>query len=504
MPVQMLCRSSLPLSCLDSTCFLSSRPLSRLFSAGPALLDLFQADCLDQEPTVLIVLSLADERLYAIENVLSSRGAYALCRLASWLTKRDIEVLGHRKGARDCLKTDQGMKRRMTTMQFGSKNSDWWHGAAISGVTTEPSAKKRRIGGPMLKLEMPSPRFKTEGVKVTVDILTKTPSSALLHEGKEQKMIREATPPPASLADDPKMALSVNELTNNLIRQYLDSLYLSRTSLAYFAKGPLSRLRGAAGDAECVLSLLDLTEFLRSAMLTPSLLEKKYKETLPAVIRDVYAFDDNDDEDNGNASTPYRVNRQKFGQRRKKRKVKLPKPAKNGLFPDEEEVIRKWWLSSDENLATENCNGSFLSPFRSKVEAMKVRIAALRLREIFGQVIIVLEILAIEKSSAFTDEGKKEDAIRQVNVTSDKDNQGDANCKQRRTKKKQDINLILDLLVDKLCIWRSIEQQDLSFKDSSRLEDNLPDNNASKVISPNVSGSTNLLSDFCVEVVVPL
>ena len=475
--------------------------MSRLFSAPPDLLDSLQGNSLEREATVLIVISLADERLYAIENVLSSHGTYALCRLASWLTRSDVEVLDHVKGARECLKADQGAKRRITAMQLGSEKSDWWHVATISGVSTEPFTKKRRIGGPMLKMEMPPPKFKAEEMNGPVDT-SMAPSSVPLKGVKGQKIKREATSSPAPILEDPKITLSVDELTNNLIHQYLDSLYLSRTSLAYFAKGPLSRLRGAAGGVECVLSLLDLTKFLRSAMLSPPLLEKKYKETLPAVIRDVYAFDDDDDKDDGNLSTSNRVKQQKQGRKKKKRNGKLLKPAKNGLFPEEEEVIRKWWLSSDWALATDNCNSSSLSPFKSKVEAMKVRVAALRLREIFAQIIIALEIMAIERSSAFRDEGKKDDANGHDNVTLDKDNQGDANCKQRRTKKEQDVSLILDLLVDKLCIWRSIEQQDLCFKGSSRSEDGAPDSNAIK--TSKVSGNTDMLSDFSVEVVVPL
>lgn len=504
MPVQILRRSSLPLSFVDSACSLPSRPLSRLFSARPDLLGALQSDSLGLEPTVLIVASLADERLYAIENVASSRDTYALCRLASWLTKRDIEVLDHVKGAKECLKADRGAKRRMTMMQLGSEKSDWWHGAAISAVSIYPLAKKRRICGPILKMGMPSPRLEAEESKDPIDLFAKQPSFASLQDGKGQEIKREASPSPSSLVEDPKSTLSFDELKNNLIHQYLDSLYLSRTSLAYFAKGPLSRLRGAASGTGCVLSLFNLTEFLRSAMLTPSLLEKKYKETLPATIRDVYAFDINDDEDDANLSTSNKVKQQENRQKKKKRKGNSLKPAKNGLFPDEEEVIRKWWLSSDKILATENCNSSSLSPFKSKVEAMKARVAALRLREISGQIIIALEILAIERSSAFTDEVRKEDVVGQDNVVSNKGGQAETNCKQRRTKKKQDTSLILDLLVDKLCIWRSIELQDLSFKNSSRSEDSVLHSEASKTSSRNVSGNTDLLFDFCVEVVVPL
>ena len=497
-PIQLLRRSSLPFSFLDSVCSISAGPLSRLFSARSTLLNFLRGDGAGTEPVVLIVISRVDERLYAIEDA-TSQGTYALCRLAYWVTKRDVEILGLEEDSMACRTVEQTGRKRERMAKLNVNKSNWWHAAALPRPQAEPLAKKRRLNGPVLKMEMSHlQKVKVEDTIDSVDAVVSHPFPPPLQKEKEMKT-KEPTPSHAAVIEDPKMTLSGDELTGNLIQHYLDALYLSRTSLAYFAKGPLSRLRGAAGGEGRVLSLLDLSDFLRSAMLTPSLLEKKYKETLPGVIKEVYVSDDDDDDD-GSLSTPSKAIKRRERQK-KRRKRRLLRPGKNGLFPDEGEMIRKWWLSCDRSLAATSGSSS-ASPFKSKIEAMKVRLATLRLREIFAQIIIALEILAVEGSSAFADERKMEDASGQGDVAHNKnksDKSEDACSKQHGKKKRQNIQLVLDLLVDKLCIWRSVEQQVSGFKDSSRSEDALPGGNAK-----NISESFDLLSNFCVEVIIPL
>src|ERR1700760_233721 len=68
-------------------------------------------------------------------------------------------------------------------------------------------------------------------------------------------------------------------------------------SLAYFAKGPLSRARSAFHlDLESNLDMVDLTDFLRSLILTTVQIDKKYRETIPGVISNMKALIDSSDE----------------------------------------------------------------------------------------------------------------------------------------------------------------------------------------------------------------
>ena len=514
---------------------------------------------------MLIVSSRVDGRFYAIEDAMAPRGTYALCRLANWVTREDVEMLGGGGKGREederraCRNTKDWMGREGMA-KLGVDRSNWWHAAVIPGPrrVDERLFKRRRLDGPrpMLKIGTGmscAQKVKAEGMDRLLDATTTTSNPSLSLSTSQQKeveieadMFKAPTPShptisttitTTTIVEDPKTTPSADELTGNLIHHYLDSLYLSRISLAYFAKGPLSRLRGAAvaGGVDCekgggrrVLSLLELADFLRAAMLTPSLLEKKYKETLPAVIRGVYGSDDDDDNndhDGSGLSTLMKAAKPDEKQRKRKERKKRPlKPGKNGLFPNEEDVVKKWWLTCDRGLAGggEFSSSTTVSPFKTKVEAMTARLGALRLREIFAQIIIALEVLAVEGSSAFADEQKAEDAVAaaadattagQGDIAHEKKKakkgeedkvENDVKSKQRgrqkAKKKKQDVQLVLDLLVDKLCIWRSIEQQELSFKESSSRDGNATrDGKARKDLE-----STDVLADFCVEVIIPL
>jgi hypothetical protein len=77
--------------------------------------------------------------------------------------------------------------------------------------------------------------------------------------------------------------------------------------------------------------------------------------------------------------------------------------------------------------------------------------------------------------------------------------ESDAKPKKKRKKKVQDIKLLIDLLLDKLCIWQSVEQdEDVSYlAKGSKFGDTL-DANSSK------SASGDRLQNFCIEVIVPL
>ena len=72
---------------------------------------------------------------------------------------------------------------------------------------------------------------------------------------------------------------------------------LAQGSLAYFAKGPLSRARSTFNlDLESELDMNDLIEFLKSFILTTVQVDKKYRETVPELVSKIKPTLDSSDE----------------------------------------------------------------------------------------------------------------------------------------------------------------------------------------------------------------
>ena len=463
-------------------------------------------------PLVLVVTS-SDGRLYVVESMPAParEGTFALCRLAEWVTVGELVglpegVAGWRSRAlkmygRKCVGKDMG---RDEDDGGHGDNDDWWRAAALPYPTAEQLARKRRrVGGPVLVM----------GWTGTLDKTVEGGSIPVVHAEKEgdgekvtSRKIDSTVPSGHADVDGSEgrvSSISPDEAYATLVHHYLEQLYHSKTSLAYFAKGPLSRLRAAAataGEEGSALSLHDITTFLRSITLTPTLLEKKYKETLPEVIRNAvttYPSDDGED-DLPFPSAPHaeRTKQRKGAKtsKSKSRKVKV-KLRKNGLFTGEEENVRRWWWCWRPG-ASDDCPGS--EPrFVSRVEASKVHLGALRLREIFAQVIVALEILALEESSAW----KRERGGEACEDGGEKGGCQGKKSKGRKSKKTQDVRVVLDLLVDKLCIWRSVDQLEAGFGQSAHAGGEQDGKKGGK--SDDADGS-DVLVNFCVEVVIPL
>jgi len=293
-------------------------------------------------------------------------------------------------------------------------------------------------------------------------------SPEALRPGAEQ-------PVAASFAnEDSTEQVTAQQFFETLATQYLDTLYLSRTSLAYFAKGPLSRVRAAfqSGDHADLL-LAELTQFLRTMLLSQKLLDSKYREKITEVIRTLPPVSASD------------TNGKKL--QRKSRKVKRLEPGKDGLYPSESEHIQKWWHSSEASLPSKHSDGDAL---------LRQRVAELRTRETLAQLIIALEALAIEALPAHQEliaKPKEEAEISQDTANVDMVDQ-----KKRKAKAPQNLAVLVDLLVDKLCIWQSLEQDDILLEVSEGKGDGAAPGKDTK------ASTSDVLSGFCVEVLVPL
>lgn len=169
----------------------------------------------------------------------------------------------------------------------------------------------------------------------------------------------------------------------------------------------------------------------------------------------------------------------------KARRSKKPSVGKNGLYPGEEANIARWWLSRD--LSSVACDSA-----DAREEATRSAVLGQRARETQMQIVLSLETLALESAAA----------SQQVENLPPTDHiQGDdgAQKKKKNLKKPQDLSVLLDLLVDRLCIWQSMSVDETK---TSNGEDRPVSPHGAKPTAK-VVGSDHL-RQFCVDVVLPL
>ncbi|KAI4852315.1 hypothetical protein E4T44_01563 [Aureobasidium sp. EXF-8845] len=393
-------RASLPLSYINN----GDTP-TRIFSA-----DLPQLDHDAQCPSLVLVARLESvpaQSLYAVERVGHKR--YALCKLAAWLQTCHIEAL---------VSSASTVVAPLPSPPLDASNLSWWQPTQVQPTPHNTSRKAPCLS---LCLRLP-PQFES-----TLQFEPHLDSQSL-----DQPALPDET---CETAED---------FLDRFLSQYLDTLYLSKTPLAFFTKGPLSRLRAAfTTDQVRGASLPDLVRFLRSLIYSSSTADKKYRDKFPELLKELPA--QHVDLDNTPAT-------------KKKRRKKKLKPDKYGLLPEEADFFAKWWYQ-DESYAP--CD-------ETAEQSLKRKSQQLRTRETFMQVVLILEVLSLE---ALPDSKVQEEAPLS------------------KSKKSDSITTSLELLVDRLCIWHSLHAADL-LGDAPK-----PDKTA--------KDGVNQLHSFCVDVVIP-
>ncbi|KAI7010459.1 hypothetical protein D0869_12636 [Hortaea werneckii] len=450
-PLTLLPRAQLPLSYLDP-----AHNSNRLFSA--------HINALEQEnelgdACILIAEESKEKRLYAIER--AKWRTYVLCRLGSWINQ---DALAKTPCVAD--NSSQHTKRRATQVGDGQP---WWARAAVS----LPEASYRNAD---------------DGVKVRLDM--QPMDAKVKQEERETQATPDDGPPipenepsesqPAEPTHSPMPTMTATDVLQDLTKHYLDALYLSRTSLAYFTKGPLSRARAAfttAPDTPNDLRPSELIAFLRDAVLSMNVMDKKYRDTLPAQIKDLPALD---------LGSPDHA--EKTQKKRKPKKWKA-KRDKLGLFSDEKEYVEKWWREHDESVNSSAPN------LGETIEAgLKRRLPRLRSRETYLQLVLALEVLALEASLPASEQQPQDSAARSLNVeTQGADSQDGTAAKKAKAKKPMDLPALLDTLVDRLSIWHSLEGLSPAKKST--------EGEASTGVPGNAANDE--LRDFCIEVIIP-
>ncbi len=213
----------------------------------------------------------------------------------------------------------------------------------------------------------------------------------------------------------------------------------------------------------------DLIRYLKSLVMATTLIDKKYRETVPQIVSEAKTLVGSSDE---------------CESKRKKKKPRKMKLGKDGLYPAEDYHIRRWWntykpeLHDDEVVA--------------KPEEVKYHISCLRTRETQLQVILILEILALEKLRPAEDTMESQLPGMEVK-TPTKPALAETVPKRRD---KHNFPVLVDLHVDRLCIWQTTTLDEVkSLAESQRHGQEMHE-----------SGKANCdpLSDFCVDIIIPL
>jgi len=445
-PLHLLPRSQLPLAYLDTL-----NGGSQLFSAHIHILESVHAA--EQEPYLLIAEEGQAKRFYAIER--AKRRTYALCRLGTWVSRQQLE----RSAETALYHCAPPMKRH--ALPSGLQGQPWWKAASVN----IPDGMTCVVGG-SIPNETPSLSMKLVPTSSEVDLT-----------GKPLGMPATTEDPQPPSGEPGFGRFNTQDMLQELAKHYMDTLYLSRTSLAYFTKGPLSRARAAfAGQSSSQSRPTELINFLRDSILTASLMDRKYKDGIAGVIKELVPH---------GLGTPGQASKSK-----KKRKWRS-KRDKFGFFVDERERLETWWTTQNDTSAISNSGDTIDA-------ALKRRLTRLRSRETYMQIILALEVLALETTYPARMENE---TVKQADANDSQAKQSvDINLQAHRSevaitvekqkaRKSADLPALLEMLVDRLCIWHSL------------------DSHASAKIGANSETRTEAgnddLRDFCVEVIIP-
>lgn len=217
--------------------------------------------------------------------------------------------------------------------------------------------------------------------------------------------------------------------------------------------------------------MTDLIEFLKSLILTTVQIDKKYRETIPEIITKLKDRIESSDEG-----------------RKRKRKPKKMKLGKSGLYPLEDENVMRWWAANKPEPNDEAATTS---------SQVKSHVSILRTRETKLQMILIMEILALEPLKAAGESGE---AILPTlpGVADSGDLLENALHPQPKKRNKHNLPVLLDVHADRLTIWQS------TASDEQLLLEDAPSSQTPLDSSLEKKASSEPLRDFCVDVIVPL
>lgn len=454
-PLMLLPRESLPLSTLDLSAPSGEYPTGpgRFFESHIRILDLDGR--LRQAPSVLLARSDVTRNVYAIER--HQLGLYVVCKLGSWVSIEKLSKLAEACYAPRCNPVQKPSAADgdapLTSHQFHKENKR--KRQAIEELQSMVRKRQKSLAPESQEALCQSP------------IPSQVPDQQVMSDTPAIQV-----PQPGPLEPSADAQVSAQAIFQNIRSQYFEALYHSKGSLAYFAKSTLSKARAAFHfDCDANLEMKDLLAFLKSIVVAVPQIDKKYKETVPKLIEEMKLLAESSEESS------------RKSKRRKSTKLKL---GKDGLWTGEIEQVKKWWTANKPD-AREDDDAP------SNPKEIKYHISCLRTRETQLQMIILLEVLALEAMGLAQD---TPDA--QLPGIPAEDQPKEAVEVPLKKKDKHDYHALLNLHADRMSIWQTTLLEEMKMiaaeaqtKSGQQLhKSDRPDSDPSK--------------DFCVDIIVPL
>ena len=215
----------------------------------------------------------------------------------------------------------------------------------------------------------------------------------------------------------------------------------------------------------------DLIDFLKGLVMSTVVIDKKYRETIPGIVATMKTL--LQDSDNG---TP----------KPRKRKAKTPRLGKDGLYPGEIDHVRRWW-ASHRPVSSGDDDKTFTAT------ESKYHISCLRRRETQLQMILILEMLALEPLAL-----AKGTECQLPGTESQAPSREASQEPSTRKRNKHNLPVLLDVHADRLCIWQSTTLDEVKAVAESQMPTG--GHEGEKLDNAN----SDPLRDFCVDIITPL
>jgi DNA replication regulator SLD3 len=472
-PVVTLSRADLPFIWLDNVPASTGPPSGYLFEANGSILQILA-------PKQCMIARLSPNgRLYALER--AEHAVYTAMLVRNSITEDQCRDLA--SGTVPIFSIDSLQSTKPISSHHGRSASE--SSASSRRITVPPSPKqpKNKKGALARKSILArtdsraeSPTYASGEVAVSPGAESPMLSASLLQESPVDLVAHQDTvdqdsgPGPAeevrphaetvadTNVDVEQQSIPTLAPVDDLRNQYLETLY-TRTPLAFYAKGPLSRARNLCKDAEPAVTQDELKDIYASLVLASKKLDTKYKESVPIFLRHLTIPPDE-------------------AQVTKKKTPKKIKLGKDGFYTGEFELLRRWW---DDRATT---------PVGTNSEAAVKRHAEeLRNREAEMQLLLILEIMLIESlAEAKANVEALEDFVVKVESV-EKDEVEEV----KKKRKQRNFATELDALLDRLCIWHTVTIDD--FLISPEKHSDGSDSTAQR--------SKDKLKEFCTDIIVP-
>lgn len=215
----------------------------------------------------------------------------------------------------------------------------------------------------------------------------------------------------------------------------------------------------------------DLVEFLKSLTMSTVQVDKKFRETLPELVKDIKLLAESCAEDEP---------------RKKRRKSKKMKIGKDGLYPGEVDHVKRWWRTHRSLIR--DGDETTINP-----REVKYHITCLRTRETQLQMILILEILALEAVRPAED--ARDSQLPGLPVGDTPKKTVEPAPKKRH---KHNFSTLVDIHADRLCIWQSTTLDEMNMiAAESQAKDGSETQKSARA-------NSDPLKDFCVDILLPL